>query len=195
MLDYKSGIHKDSGKTFEVFNDFILTPFWTEQFCKELVDIAKFYDDRFVTDTHTSDLHFWKINNFLFRDFASHYKRDILPILNKEFLNFELDGLWSPFIVKHDIGKSTPLHQDRSKISMSIKLNNDYVGGEIQFPRQKFSNKDIPIGNVLLWAGEVTHPHLITEVKSGTKYTVVGFTFPPAWSSSPVDSLLFTNII
>ena len=43
--------------------------------------------------------------------------------------------------------------------------------------KEKFSNKDIPVGKCLLFPGQVTHGHLSTKLESGTKYSLT------IWSS------------
>ena len=68
------------------------------------------------------------------------------------------------------------MHHDDSYITGSIKLNNDYTGAELLFPRQKFSNKDVQVGDLLLFPGEVTHPHKCAPLKSGEKYSLTMWT-------------------
>lgn len=68
------------------------------------------------------------------------------------------------------------LHHDMSRISMSLVLNSDFHGGEITFPRQNFTNKHIPCGTLLMWPGQITHPHCVMPVTSGTRYSMVVLT-------------------
>ena len=68
-------------------------------------------------------------------------------------------------------------HHDASLVTGSVKLNDEYTGGLLEFPRQGVSNKDIPIGKCLLFPGQVSHPHLSTELESGVKYSLT------IWSS------------
>jgi len=194
MINYFNGIHRDFGKTYEVTNDIIITPLWSEEFCKEMCDISEFYKDRFIQDSYTADLHWWKISGLLFADYALHYKKGILPLLGKVYEGIHFTGITSPYIVRHKVGQSTKLHHDISKVTLSVKLNNDYTGGEIQFPRQRFTNKDIPVGYGLFWPGYVTHPHKVTEVISGTKYTVVGFTLPTQSDNTPINTIMFNEL-
>ena len=71
------------------------------------------------------------------------------------------------------------LHHDIAQVSASIKLNNDYEGAELEFPRQKFSNREIPVGHMLAWPSLVTHPHLSTPITRGVKYSAtVWFELP-----------------
>jgi predicted 2-oxoglutarate/Fe(II)-dependent dioxygenase YbiX len=57
-------------------------------------------------------------------------------------------------------------------VSASVKLNNDYTGAELQFPRQEFSNADLPVGSLIAWPSLVTHPHLSAPITSGVKYSL-----------------------
>lgn len=194
MINYFSGIHPEFGKKYDVVNDIVITPFWKENFCDKMLAMSKFYDDRFVQDDYTADLHWWKVSGFLFADYAFHYKKSVVPFLMRIYDGIHFSGITSPYVVRHRVGQSTKLHHDISKVTLSVKLNNDYQGGEIVFPRQKFSNKDIPIGHALFWPGDVTHPHKITPVVSGTKYTIVGFTLPTKSDNTPNNTIMFNEI-
>ena len=58
-----------------------------------------------------------------------------------------------------------------------MKLNNDFEGAFLNFPRQNITNLDHDIGSMVLWPASVSHPHECTELKSGTKYSLT------LWSS------------
>jgi hypothetical protein len=68
------------------------------------------------------------------------------------------------------------LHHDKSRITMSLVLNNDFTGGDLWFPRQNFKNTHIAPGTLLMWPGLVTHPKCVLPVTSGTRYTMIIFT-------------------
>jgi hypothetical protein len=68
------------------------------------------------------------------------------------------------------------LHHDKSRLTLSLVLNSDFEGGEICFPRQNFTNKDIPRGTMLIWPGQITHPHAVKPVTSGTRHTMIVLT-------------------
>lgn len=57
-------------------------------------------------------------------------------------------------------------------VSGLIYLNNDYVGGELDFPEQKMTLKPAP-GDVVLFPSCFTHPHASLPVTEGTKYSIV----------------------
>ena len=83
------------------------------------------------------------------------------------------------FVMKYtmDTQRSLNLHTDASLVTGSVKLNDDYTGGELYFPRQGISNKDIPPGKMILFPGAVTHGHTSTELTKGAKYSLT------MWSS------------
>ena len=89
---------------------------------------------------------------------------------------------WSPtknyhlrkaFLMKYseDTQKSLGHHNDASMVTGSVKLNDDYEGATLVFPRQEVTNQDIPIGKMILFPGQVTHGHYVKPLISGTKYS------------------------
>lgn len=71
---------------------------------------------------------------------------------------------------------SIRLHHDKSRISMGMVLNSDFEGGEIVFPRQNFDNSEIEPGTLLMWPGQITHPHAVRPVTRGTRYAMIVLT-------------------
>jgi predicted 2-oxoglutarate/Fe(II)-dependent dioxygenase YbiX len=57
-------------------------------------------------------------------------------------------------------------------VSASIKLNDDYEGGVLEFPRQQFDNSSVAVGSLIAWPSLVTHPHASTPLQSGVKYSL-----------------------
>lgn len=55
-------------------------------------------------------------------------------------------------------------------------LNDNYLGGEIVFPRQEIKFKG-QTGDIIFFPSTFTHPHIANEVIEGVKYTAV------IWSS------------
>ena len=50
LFNYKKGIHPECGKKIKVYKDILMTPFYTENFCDELVKMSKEYKDKFSPD-------------------------------------------------------------------------------------------------------------------------------------------------
>ena len=82
------------------------------------------------------------------------------------------------FAIKYSMEsqKSLRLHHDMPLVSGSLKLNNNYAGGELVFPRQGVDNRELEVGSIIIWPGQVTHPHECKELKSGTKYSLTLWT-------------------
>ena len=70
-----------------------------------------------------------------------------------------------------DTQKTLGLHNDASMVTGSVKLNDDYEDATLIFPRQDITNRDIPIGKMILFPGQVTHGHHVDQLSSGTKYS------------------------
>ena len=165
-------------KITEVAPDIYCTKFLTYPFAEAILDCCK-------------EKGKWTDEKFLFstRDiYLEEVFPDLFSILTSEeaFLNRVFDkifytsyfNIYTAFVVKYSLGDQIKLdtHHDDSYISGSIKLNDEYTGAELLFPRQNFSNKDIQVGDLLLWPGEVTHPHKCTPLESGEKYSLTMWT-------------------
>jgi hypothetical protein len=191
MLNYAQAIHKDSGKLVQVANDIYATPFWTEQFCNDFVGYLENNYDLFSVNT-TDEYKISEVNvSYLSKVMTiqmlkHHYKSCILEV-SKYFLEDNFDGYMDPFIIRYStkVNDTTKLalHNDVSRISSVLKLNNKYTGGETVFPRQQYSVADLPVGYVLIWPGQVTHPHRVNPVTEGTKYSLSIWTYPPTWNA------------
>jgi hypothetical protein len=82
-------------------------------------------------------------------------------------------------ILKYGRGHHFDNHIDDNKLfprtfSMSYYLNDDYTGGEIEFPR--FDLKIKPVANqAILFAANYVYNHKIYPVQEGTRYTIVNW--------------------
>lgn len=111
-----------------------------------------------------------------------------------EILKTAADGLWAPnqlfglrdaFVCKYtmDSQRSLSLHNDHSLVSASVKLNEDYTGGQLSFPRQNITNSGTELGDMLIWPGQVTHPHESLNLTSGSKYSLTFWTRRSPWDN------------
>ncbi len=207
LTKYEEAIHPDCGKIVEDFKDITITPFYKEEFCDELVNLAKFYDNKFAEhitynnyketkagESPWNTLFFSTISNLLFENFCRHYKNYLLPVLEKKFEASTIDGWFSPFIIKYDKpNQNVDLHNDHSHFTMNVKLNTDFEGCDLEFPRQGWSNKDLPKGWCIVWPSTITHPHVAKPLISGTKYTLASWTHPSSWNSNDLGGSFFSK--
>jgi len=207
IVDYRKAIHPECGKKIEVHKDIIITPFYTPKFCDELVGMSKFYNKKFsayiqyVGKDHSRDataqspwdtLFFSRISHILFEDFCNHYKKYICPVLEKHFYPEMITGWFSPMIIKYSRkGQHVTLHNDMSLFTLNVKLNTDYEGCHVEFPRQGWNNKDVPKGWCMVWPSTATHPHMAHPLVSGTKYSLGSWTHPTSWQADQVGGSIY----
>lgn len=189
LVDYQSMIDPNF-RDYTIQNDIIITPFWKKEFCDYLIDVAERTKFRVITDMDESVdyLDFTEFDNNLFEQINTHYIKQVVPFLQREWFIYhtQLKEIYSPYIIKYN-KECTPhywKHTDYGMISTNIKLNTDYTGANITFPRQKFSVKDVPIGHAIFWPSQITHPHYVDAIQDGTKYSVCIFTPAPITSKT-----------
>ena len=165
-----------------VATDVYHTKFLNETIVEALVDLLK-------EDQN------WKIGEYD-RKYSTHdialdeFYPDIHDLIKEQFDNMvipAMSGIWSfghkpeadtIFAVKYS--KNTQLglkeHIDEGCVSGSIKLNTQPKGGVLEFRRQNYSNKDVGVGDLIIWPSPLTHPHLSTDIQEGEKYAITIWT-------------------
>jgi hypothetical protein len=153
----------------------------TEEACNYLVEFGKASSKwrKLVKDKlySTVDLHLNEELPNVYSELEFAILNHIMPKVEKEWLvpNVAIRQLFMVYYSKK-VQTNLKLHHDDSFITMSVKLNNEYTGAELYFPRQKFSNKTIPVGNILIWPSQITHPHQCTTLESGEKFSLTVWT-------------------
>lgn len=207
IIDFNKAVHPLCGKEFYVHNDIIVTPFWTEEFCENIIALADLHSENFKKNIyfkggtqHVSgigwhDILLDTISQEIFEEFVAQYQRMICPLLDKVYqCGDPVTGWFSPYIIKYDqIGQENNLHNDASLITLNIKLNNDYKGCELIFPRQDFNSNVVPTGYAMIWPSAVTHPHVTTPLTAGRKLSIVSWTWPPEWSKTGIQNTKNTD--
>lgn len=85
------------------------------------------------------------------------------------------EGYW---IVKYEVGGDFKIHQDQGPyhptrcVSLVLYLNDDFEGGETDFPEIPRTVKPKQ-GSALLFPSNFTYPHRVFPVTKGTKYSLV----------------------
>ena len=160
-------------------DDIILIDFMSEDMCQKMISLAEDKTFHYMEGDKvpSQDLRLKEID--LWDSLEKHWMKTVYDIVWEFWNPCHMYGLRDAFIIKYEMDKqrSLRLHNDASLVTGSVKLNDDYEGGILEFPRQKISNKDIPIGKCILFPGQVTHGHTSTELLSGIKYSLT------IWSS------------
>ena len=166
--------------TYEVLReDMIIADFMTPEQCDRMIEIADkngewsslAYDKFPAQEIRLQELNLWA-------ELSAHWDNHIVPIIEKHWTPIQMYGVRDAFVMRYavDTQKELPLHHDASYVTGSVKLNEDYKGGNLSFPRQTFTNEQIPRGKLLLFPGAVSHPHECTELTEGTKYSLTIWT-------------------
>ena len=151
--------------------------FWTPQFCAALIRAAEAtgaFEPQPDDPVPGHEVSLAIISPRLFEKVQDDIGLRLWPQLQQAWPYIDYHGLRDVFVIRYALGEqeSLRIHHDVAQVSASIKLNDDYVGGELEFPIQQFDNSSLGIGTVLAWPSLVTHPHQTNQLTSGVKYAV-----------------------
>jgi hypothetical protein len=161
------------------------TPFLTKEFCDYIVNKCNRLNTwGSAIEEHgynTQDIYLEKELPEIYHTINSSLKALVLSKLIDILGLNEVPEPYTMFAIKYsmDSQRSLKLHHDESYITGSIKLNDDYEGAELDFPEQEYTNKDLGVGDLLLWPASLTHKHKSNELLKGEKYSLTIWTeFP-----------------
>ena len=169
------------GFMYEVAPDILAVPFLSEGYCDFVLECCKQKDTwaPFKGDRHfsTYDIHLKNELPDLYEVLKDGLEEMILPRACK-WWGIEPIEVSDLFALRYTMDTQTKLelHHDDSFVSASLKLNDDYEGSDLYFPRQKFGSKKVSVGTILIWPGQITHPHKATELVRGEKYSITVWT-------------------
>ena len=168
-------------KILEVASNILYMPFMTKEYaeyvtacCMEKNTWAPFKGDRKYS---TYDIHLKKEIPELYEVIGDHLSEQVWPAVCN-WWGIEPIEVSDMFALRYteDTQTKLDLHHDDSFVSASVKLNDDYIGAELKFPKQGFSNAAIPVGGILVWPSNITHPHKCTNLIEGEKYSLTIWT-------------------
>ena len=160
--------------------DMILIDFASESQCEELIERGEEIgswnphpDDRFPSH----DIHL-KLIPGLWEEISDHWNRVVAKVSGHYWPPSVHYHMRKAFLMKYseDTQKTLGFHNDASLVTGSVKLNDNYTGGTLIWKRQEVSNIDIPVGKMILFPGQLTHGHFVTELTEGTKYSMTCWT-------------------
>lgn len=167
-------------KIDHIEKDMMIVNFMNASQCERLIDAADscgewapLPEDKFPAyEIRMKKLGLWD-------ELVTHWEQHIYPLVEKYWHPMEMYGMRDAFVMRYsaETQKSLPLHNDASLVTGSVKLNDNYLGADLVFPRQSISNADVPVGRMILFPGMVTHGHQCTELEKGVKYSLT------MWSS------------
>jgi len=175
----------DSSSDLEIIGDELLVlPCWKAEFCSVIIratHAAGCFSPSAGDPVPGHEVSLALISPRLFENIQNDFGVRIWPQLQKHWPLIDYHGIQDIFVIKYEVGQQEELrlHHDVAQVSASIKLNDDYEGAELEFPRQKSSNKNLRVGQMLAWPSLVTHPHRSLPITRGVKYSAtVWFELP-----------------
>ena len=153
----------------------LLTPEWCQRLinaCEEDGRWQELPNDKFPGQEMR--LNAMQDQSFI-HEFREFFKTTLAPIAESKWKCLKMYDMRDCFVIRYSADSQTalPLHHDMSLVTFACKLTTDFEGGELNFPVQNINNGDWEAGELLMWPGQVTHPHESLAMKSGVKYGLV----------------------
>lgn len=162
------------GKVDLLEKDMLVVDFMDQSQCERMIEIADNHGgwaplegDKFPAyEIRIKELGLWD-------ELLKHWEDNVYPIVEKHWWPMAMYGMRDAFVMRYsvDTQKKLAMHNDASLVTGSVKLNDNYKGASLRFPRQGISNDDVPVGKMILFPGMVTHGHECTELLEGVKYS------------------------
>jgi len=179
VLGYEDAVDIDGvgASPSELGPDLLVTAWWTPAFCQAIIRAAEAVGG-FEADPEDpvpgEEISLANISPRLFAAVQDDVGLRLWPALRERWPLIDYHGLRDAFVIRYEPGRQAELrlHHDVAQVSASVKLNDGYQGGVLEFPRQGVSNAGLPVGSLLAWPSLVTHPHRATPVTSGVKYSL-----------------------
>ena len=168
-------------KIWTVADDIVACEYLTPQMCDDIIgacDQLGGWEPRPDDAYPAQEIRIQKLCPSLYKEMEKNLNKHIWPQLEAYWPPMTMYGIRDYFAMRYSLDTQTSLnlHNDASMVSGSVKLNEDYQGAELSFPRQHFTNRHVARGVMLLWPGQVTHPHVCEELEEGVKYSLTLWT-------------------
>lgn len=163
----------------EVGPDILVTDFLSQRQCDFLIQKSESYGGWSQMDGDKFPAQEIRIRKMgLWHEYERLWAEKLAKICEQYWTPEAYVGLRDAFTMRYSTDTQTTLglHTDASLFTGSVKLNDNYSGAELVFPRQNFTNKEVPVGKCLLFPGMVTHGHSVNELMGGVKYSLTMWT-------------------
>lgn len=175
------------GDVRQIGPEMVALPFWTPSFCAAVIRAAELVGGFSASDDDPvpgQEISLMGISQRLFHAVEDDIGQRLWPILAERWPGIDYHGLRDAFVIKYSLEaqRDLRLHHDVAQVSAAIKLNDDYTGAELHFPRQNTTNADLAVGELLAWPSLVTHAHETLPLRSGTKYSLTIWCELPTFS-------------
>ena len=163
----------------EVASEILVTDFMSEAQCQRYIEASESLGrwgeldgDKFpAQEIRLKELGLWE-------EISEQWADKLSKICEKHWHPEAYLGLRDAFTMRYSMDTQTELglHTDASLFTGSVKLNDNYAGAELVFPRQEFTNKGVKVGQCILFPSMVTHGHKVLPLRGGKKYSLTMWT-------------------
>ncbi len=163
----------------EVAPEILVAEFMSEAQCQRYIEASESLGrwgeldgDKFpAQEIRLKELGFWD-------EISEQWADKLSKICEKHWHPEAYLGLRDAFTMRYSMDTQTELglHTDASLFTGSVKLNDNYAGAELVFPRQEFTNKNVKVGQCILFPSMVTHGHKVLPLRGGKKYSLTMWT-------------------
>ena len=173
-----------TGPWREVAADILVMPFWTRDFCEEVMAAADLLDEYkpYGPDAQKNaapgqETRLDRISPRFAENFNAHLFRDVVPVIRKHWWPVSVGKLRMPFVLRYtpETQRSMSPHHDTSLVSFTVRLNDGHEGGCLTFPRQHWDTRDVPVGHIVAFPGRVTHVHWAEPLIAGRRYVLTAW--------------------
>ena len=163
----------------EIGNEMLLVDFLTPTQCEEWIRIGEEHggwNPHPADKVPSHDIHLKLLG--LWDECESWWSKVLAPVFERYWKPTHHHHLRKAFLMKYseDTQRTLGLHNDASLVTGSVKLNDNYEGATLIFPRQNVTNADIPPGKMIVFPGQLTHGHHVDRLESGTKFSATFWT-------------------
>jgi len=174
LFGYEGAIDERVGAAL-VGPELLVLPCWTPSFCPTVIRAAEAigaFEAQPDDPVPGHEVSLAVISPRLFEMVQDDFGRRLWPQIRTVWPYVDYHGLRNAFVIRYARGEqeSLRIHHDIAQVSGSIKLNDDYTGAELAFPRQAYDNRSVAVGEMLVWPSLVTHPHETAPLTDGVKY-------------------------
>lgn len=173
---------------FEVGKEIFQIDFLSPSICRKIIDDAEEFgewESLYGDAVPGKELRIKKFDPDLYTRIEEYFDLHVRRFVTNVWSPLGAAPLRDAFIIRFSADTQAELacHNDASLVSGLVRLNDDYTGGDTYWYRQHYSNKNQPVGSMILWPGQVTHGHEGRPVKSGVKYNMVFWTKRANWDT------------
>lgn len=176
ILGYQGAVPDDDSDEVRLVGDeLLLMSFWDPGFCATIVRAAEAtgaFEPQPDDPVPGHEVSLAVISPRLFEAVQDDLGMRVWPRLRQVWPYIDYYGLRDVFVIRYALGEqeSLRIHHDVAQVSATVKLNDGFDGGLLEFPRQGYDNRDQRVGELLAWPSLVTHPHQTSQLRAGTKY-------------------------